>query len=716
MNLSFQTSLFFVSTFVVISFAISYYLYRFTVPQVSNPKRFLLITLRGTALTFIFLAVCEPIFHLSSTEEKKPVIAVLVDNSLSMSQTDTRGNKKQTLSSIVKSDALKKFSASVDAKIFSFSHSAAPLVPDSLAINGGTTNISSALQSSFKNIDDLQAIVLISDGNYNAGSNPLYDAEKSRIPIFTVGVGDTNEQKDISVSKLVANSIGYVDVNIPIDATIRASGIPSQSVSVTLSEDNKKITEQSIAISSSTGTAEIPLRFSYTPKTDGVKKLSVSVSSVNGELTTKNNIRSVLVKILKNKMNVVVVAGSLSADVSTVMQTLDHDKKIDASLFYQLANGEFKSRKENTGFQSSLTGSDCIVLIGFPSMQSSASSIQMLSQAITSGSLPVLFIANRMLDLNKVRTMEKIFPFIVSSDRIDEQFVSAHILEKHKYHQLLQNESALWEKLPPVYYSLQTFSVKPEAQSLVVVKIQNVALNNPFFAIRSINGAKSAAILGYGIYRWKLLASSTDETRDFFELWFTSLIRWLATSEQDKFVRVEPSKVFYSQGEQIDFTGEVYNESYEPIDNADLRLSLRSEKANERFETTLSSLGGGRYEGTVENLPEGEFSYNADALKNGDTLGTSTGRISVGEQSVEYADTKMNKPLMKQLADISGGRYADADTFDSLLDHILSRQDMRSQERVRTSEFELWNLPSFLTIIVMLFGIEWLLRKRNGML
>ncbi len=722
MNLSFQTPLYLVILFVVVSFAISYYLYRYTVPQVTNAKRMLLTALRGTALTFVLLAICEPLFQLITTEKKKPTIAVLVDNSLSMSQTDARGSKEEILSSLITSDALKKFSASAAVKLFSFSHSVQTLIPESLAVNGGTTNISSALQSSLKNIDDLQGIVLISDGNYNAGSNPLYDAEKNRIPIFTVGIGDTSEQKDISVSKLLANSIGYVDASIPVDATIKASGIFMQSVSVALLEDGKKTAEQTVSVSSENAVTEIPIQFSYTPTSNGMKKLSVSVSSVDGELTTKNNVRSALVKVLKNKMSIVVITGALSADVSAVMQTLNQDKNIEALLFYQIPNGEFKSQKKLVpkehlvSLQLSLAASDCIILIGFPAAQTSSNSIQTLTQTITSRSLPVLFIAGRMLDLQKVRVMEKLFPFSIASERIEEQSVLANVSSQHKFHQLLQSESSSWEKLPPIFYSLQTFSAKPEAQSLLTVKIQNVALNNPLFVTRSIGNTKSAAILGYGIYRWKLLASSTDETKNFFDVWFSSLVRWLATREQDKFVRVEPLKEFYSQGEQIDFTGQVYNESYQPIDNADINLSIRSLKNNERFETTLSSLGSGRYEGQIEHLSEGEFSYSAVALKNGDTLGTTSGRISIGEQSIEFAETKMNKPLMKQLASASGGEYADAGSFDSLLEKILSRQEMKPQARIRTSEFELWNLPSFLTIIILLFGIEWLIRKQSGML
>ncbi|MDP1675604.1 MAG: VWA domain-containing protein [Bacteroidota bacterium] len=716
MSLSFQTPLYLVLIFIAVSFAVSYYLYRHTIPQVTRTKRMILTALRGTALTFVLLAVCEPIVQLISSQIQKPVIAVLADNSLSMSQTDALGNKEHILSSLLKSDALKEFSSSADVKLFSFSHSVSPLEQESLKVNGGITNISSALQTSLKNIDNLQGIILLSDGNYTEGSNPLYDAEKSRIPIFTIGIGDTNEQKDISVSKLIVNSIGYVDAAIPVDATIKVSGIPAQTVLVSLLEDGKKISEQKISVSAPSGATEIPAQFKYIPSSEGVKKLSVAVSSIPGELTTKNNVRSALVKVLKNKMNVVVIAGSPSADVSAIMQSLNQDKNIIAPLFYQIPGGEFKSQKENISLQSSLTSADCIIFVGFPTALTSQNSMSNITQSILSRSLPVLFIASRTLDLQKVGAMQSLFPFIVSSERIDEQSVLPNVFSKTKFHQLLQNESSVWEKLPPVYYSMQTFSVKPEALNLLGVKIQNVPLNDPLFITRNIAGTKSAAILGYGIHRWKLLAGSTNETKLFFDVWFTSLIRWLATREQDKFMRVEPSKEFYSQGEQVEFSAQVYNQSYQPIDNADVRLSLHSKQNSLLYETILSSLGSGRYEGSIESLSEGEFTYTAVAMNDRDTLGTSQGRISVGDQSIEFAETRMNKSLLTQLARSSEGEYSDANEFNSLLQNILQRNTMKPQTIEQTNEFELWNLPAFLTIIVLLFGIEWLVRKQSGML
>jgi hypothetical protein len=716
MGLSFHTPLFVVVLLLTASFAVSYFLYRFTVPQVSTGKRIILILLRGTALSLLLLAVCEPLFRLIYSEEQRPVIAVLADNSLSMSQQDGAGDRSAILASVLNGNGIRQLAASADVRFFSFSHSVQPLAPESLHINGGTTNISGALQSSLRTIDDLQGIILISDGNYNAGANPLYDAEKSRIPVFTAGIGDTSEQKDISVSKLITNAIGYVDAAIPVDATIKASGITNRTVTAALFEDGKKINEQNITVSSANGTTEIPLQFQYIPKSDGSRKLTVSVPGIEGELTAKNNSRSAMVKVLKSKMNIVVIAGTVSPDVAAVMQTLDADVNIDAQLFYELPNGTFRSRSKAKELQPSIAGADAVIMIGFPAAAASSTSVEMIRQSITSGSVSVLFIASRLLDLQKVRAMESLFPFTVASERMDEQMILPSVAPSFKLHQLLQNETTSWEKLPPLYYSLPTFTAKPEAQVMVSVKIQNVPLTNPLFLIRNIGNTKSAALLGYGIHRWKVLAGSAGETKGFFAAWFSSLVRWLATREQDKFLRVEPSKGFYSQGERIEFSGQVYNESYQPVDDADVQLTMRPLNGTERTETSLNALGSGLYDGSFDGLPEGEYQFTAAALRSGDTLGTASGRISVGEQSVEFAETKMNKTLLQQIAAASGGIYTDAAAFDQMAEKILARQEMKTQLRTRATEYELWNLPSFLAVIVLLFGIEWLIRKQSGML
>lgn len=722
MHVSFHASLLLVLAAVSASIALSYYVYRHTVPVVLPWQRRLLTALRASAFTLALLALFEPMLVLTAHEEQRPSLAVLVDASLSMTHTDRSGDRSQQVRTLLRSGAFARLEREAELRLIRFSHDTAPLHPDSLAFTGGATDIAGALQSVLRDPSpSLQGAVLITDGNATAGSNPLYAAERSRLPLFTVGVGDTSEQRDLSLSRLLVNAVGYAGSSIPVDAAVRASGLPASAVTVTLKEEGRTVEQRTVQIPSTTSTpAEVPVQFTYTPSGDGMKKLTVTAAPRQDEVTEKNNARSAMVKVLKSKMKVAVIAGAPSPDAAAVMQSLNSDRDLDVSLFLQSPSGELKERGARP-LSAALPETDVLVLVGYPGAATPVSTLQSVAEAVRDRSLPLLFIAGRQTDPQRLKVLETLLPVSVVSARTDEQSVLAAPAARHRTHVLLQPDAArfpsfAWEKLPPVYASFQTYAVKNEAQTLLSVRIQGITLQNPLLAVRSAGRARSAAFTGYGIFRWKTLAAGSDETRGVFDVWLSSVVRWLAVREENRRFSVTPEKESFAQGEPVPFTAQLYNESFEPLENADIELTIRTAGGGPASSVSLRPLGSGRYTGVSPALPQGEYLFTAAALSGGDTAGTAGGRFSVGDQSLEFAETKMNRTLLQQLAERSGGMYADAADFPGLAEAILARDGMSVQERTLVSEHELWRLPWYLAAIVTLFGTEWFLRKRWGML
>jgi len=720
LSLSFQIPWYIFLAAAAFGAAISFFVYRSTVPPVSPSKRYLLSILRGLAVTLLIFALCEPLFKLTRRSVLQPAVAVLVDNSLSMSLTDGAGNREQLLRSMISGKTLGQLSSAASVEVFTFSPSLRTINKDSLRLDGTMTDIASALRSlKNKSLPHLKAVLLLSDGDYNMGENPLDEAKNFSAPIFCAGVGDSLEQKDVVVQKLLTNSIAYVQSTVPVDATVKVSGFENKKLSVNLLEDGRQVDQRFIMLPSSIAgrTAEYPVHFTFTPATDGIKKYTVSVSALEGEVTKKNNSKSVFVKILKNKMRVAVIAGAPGADVSAVVQGLHADPNIESSIAVQQPDGQFANRQLSQF--AGLTSAECIILIGFPTETSNPSAIQYISTTVAARGLPLMFIASRTLDIHKLRELGPVLPFTMVSDRIDEQSVFPNIPPEQQYHVLIQaaeNSSFDWSKLPPIYSSLAAFRAKPEALVLATTKIQGVVIDNPLIVARNVLRMKSFAILGYGVWRWKLLAGASAETEKFFDPWLSNAVRWLVTRDDNKQLRVDPSKEIFSQGEAVDFLGQAYNANYQPIDDADIHVEVTGLSSQLRFETILRPFENGRYEGQIEALPEGDFSFTATAKAGGADLGKSEGRFSVGEQSIEFADTKMNKALLQQLAAVSGGEYADGTQFDRLVHDLAARPFMTPEEQITTSEFEVWNLPLLLSVIVALFGLEWFIRKRSGML
>ena len=57
---------------------------------------------------------------------------------------------------------------------------------------------------------------LVTDGIYNAGVNPLSVSENYNVPIYTIGMGDTNQYADLRIQK--TKTISTASINALIES------------------------------------------------------------------------------------------------------------------------------------------------------------------------------------------------------------------------------------------------------------------------------------------------------------------------------------------------------------------------------------------------------------------------------------------------------------------------------------------------------------------
>jgi hypothetical protein len=76
----------------------------------------------------------------------------------------------------------------------------------------------------------------------------------------------------------------------------------------------------------------------------------------------------------------------------------------------------------------------------------------------------------------------------------------------------------------------------------------------------------------------------------------------------------------------------------------------------------------------------------------------------------------MNTGLLRQLAAITGGVYLHVSEPEKLDSILLQNSSFEPRNYRPTRDYQMWNLPLALAVMVFVFSLEWLLRKRNGML
>ena len=88
------------------------------------------------------------------------------------------------------------------------------------------TDLNEPLVEMLENENNLRAVVMLSDGDFNIGTPPVAAAQKYRlrgVPVFTIPVGSGTRLPDLDLLAVTAPTYGIVGENVQIPFTIRSS-------------------------------------------------------------------------------------------------------------------------------------------------------------------------------------------------------------------------------------------------------------------------------------------------------------------------------------------------------------------------------------------------------------------------------------------------------------------------------------------------------------
>lgn len=709
---------------IIISLALiafSFWSYRKTVPEISIQRKTLLMTMRSIALVLLLFALFEPVYTAIKGSMKEPVVAVLMDNSLSMSLEDAGGDRKISYKKSLEDSQLDQLGDGLIVKKFSNTlQENESLDFETLELDGSVTDITSAIGNINRSMseENLRSIVLFTDGSFNSGDNPIYTAERFGKPIFIVGIGDSTFPKDLSIVNIITNEAVFINDEVPVNVRFDANGFEGKSVKIQFLEDNIGIGESTVELIPNR--MEYSVDFTYKPKTEGNKKLSIRLENLEGEITFKNNQMSKFVKVLKNKRIVSFFSGAATADISFIKNAIKSQEGIEIREFIQSLGPTFYNEPNQADFNET----EIFIFVNFPTVNTSDITLQNLVNQLSKGK-SLLFIAGRETDYAKLRKFEEYLPFNVASTRAKEFMINVDLNPRALSNPLVRisgtdDDLIQWNNLPPIYKTETFVRLKSESELIASIKVNNVPIAEPLIMTREFQQTKSVAVMGYGLFRWKLSGHALEVSRgressnDIFTLFFENAFRWLSLKDRAKQLIIKPSKELYNVGERIEFVAQVYDASYQTVDNAIVELQIES--PDETRTITMSPLNKGRYFGAMESLPAGDHIFKGTAKLGQNILGKDDGRFSVGETPAEYLNLRLNTSLLRNLAYITDGDFFTPENVSELLNTIRNHKNFKSRPVTERSEFSLWSQPWLLIISILLFSVEWFVRKRSGML
>ncbi len=689
--------------------ALAWWSYGRSTPPVGGPRRGLLAGLRFGALFLVLLLLFDPVWQRVTRSGEGAVLAVLVDDSESL----TLGTGGPTPAERVRA-ALDGLPEDAALRFYRFSSEAAPAGPrlpgDSLGFGGERTDLAAALarvEADFAG-RNLRGVVLVSDGRATDGRNPAYLAERFPVPIWTSVAGDSVSGRDVRLARAVTNDLAYAGSPLPIQAGVRATGFAGQGATVTVSRGGRVIARQSVELPSDG--AEAVADLTVTPTTPGVRRYTVSVGPLAGEATARNNSRVLTVRVLDDTRRVLLLAAAPSPDLAALRATLEADPSLDVTVRTQRAPGRYYEGP----LPEALGRFDLAVLAGWPGDAAGGVAVERVAEAARTG-LPVLFVLTQQTALADLEAFEDVLPAVPAPARPGLVEVGAAPTAAGEAHPVLDGVGVPPERigaLPPLGVSPSRWVLQPGAQTLLAVRRGGSTLDVPLLAVRP--SGRSAALLGAGSWRWRTLPDDLDDLRGLYPALVDNLVRWTTAPRDRRSVRVRPDRGLFGERDRVTFTGQVYGDGLEPIEDATLALAVRG-PGGDREQVTMRSLGNGRYAADLGVRPPGSYTFTAEATRGGAALGSDRGSFGVGRTEAEFREPGADPVLMRQVALRSGGQAVGLDTLGAFVRGLRQQGALADRPLVREDETPLLGIPWLLALAVALLAAEWVLRKRSGM-
>ena len=266
-----------------------------------------------------------------------------------------------------------------------------------------------------------------------------------------------------------------------------------------------------------------------------------------------------------------------------------------------------------------------------------------------------------------------------------------------------------WEILPALAGYSRVQRAKAGATVLAVHPTdRNEFGNRILIATHNYNAGRVMVFTPVSPWNWQMHLSHEDDSHERF---WRQTAKWLTTVQKDR-LKLDIPKTSYALKEAVIINATAYNHEFELTNQAKVRVIITDENGRKR-ELALEQVLGqdGLY--TARFIPprRGEYRVTLIGELGGKNLGEQSGLFEVAESYAEFTNTELNTELLQTLANTSGGRYYTLEDASQMVNHIPLVESATS----RLVDEEIWDMPLIFGCVLLLFGLEWFLRKRRGL-
>ena len=583
----------------------------------------------------------------------------------------------------------------------------------------------------------VEAAVLVSDGRHNTSQDPsTLAAAMSDLPVYVVPIGNLSPLRDVVLHHAEAPRTVFLKDTIVIQALIDAYECENESLQVELVDGSTVIDQTVIPVSSDTFSQKV----TFTQKAEelGPKEYLVRVTPLEGEQVPDNNQAELKVEIIEDTIRLLLVDQRSRWEYRYLRNLFKRDRRVEFTpLLFEPKRAQTDRPAEGFRLPQNIeewSRYRAVILGDVSPSELSFQQQDMLDEYVGkkggnlfiiagNQSMPGEYVNQPLARLIPVEMNQRIPNdragyglFLTGTGRLvpamqlaDDQISSDRIWQ--------------WMSQELPILSVSEYCVaKPTSHVLIGLA--------PRSNVGTGEGSERAFCCWYYYGKGRVVYLSAPVTyrlryRNGDELhhrFWGQILRWAISREMaagSRTVRLSTDKNRYKQGEEVRVTARLNQLGGQPVNNAACRVVARREdRTIGEIDLAPNKDIEGTYEGTLKGLLNGQIVLTAEGEAVSALLASEkyfepvkTEIVIDPEDALELRNTQCNLPLLSRIAELTGGALIPPTGLGA----AMSAMNLTPQISKKVSQEPLWDRWLYLWIFLGLLTIEWVFRKRSGL-
>jgi hypothetical protein len=674
--------------FLSVSAAITYAIYFFkrNSNEFSQSQRKVLSSIKFLYLLLISFLLLSPLIEIIRNRIEKPLIIIGIDNSGSMGADSLNYRNINNFITEAKNQLGGKYQ--METLLFG----ERTIKSDSITFTDLRSDYSNFIYESEKRYYNLNvgAFVIVGDGIFNEGKNPEQLADRINAPVYTLGVGDTLNRMDQAIIDVTHNPNVFKGNAFPVEVELSFTDFPLSSTQLSIFIDGKVALSEKIEVLQ----PNYYFRKTHYISTNevGLKNVSVLVSPLKDEQNIKNNRYNFTIEVHETKKNILFLSQGPHPDIGAITETLNQKANYNiSSVPIAVFNGDINQY-------------DLVVLNQLPSLMTQQNP---LYAKIKESKTPILLIVGPNTSIAALNNLEVGFSL---NPTLMTENVEPFFNELFPLFSIPSNIKDIESIYPPLIAQYSEYKFNSDLSVLAYQRIKGIEMNYPLMLAGSIDNRKVGAIMGEGIWRWRLREFQYYDNHNVFNHIIVNLFNYLTLKEERDQFRLTYERIS-NETTPFRIKAQVFNDIFEPITNAEVSFSLIDSTGNEM--SYLFDVSQAEYHLNLGLLSPGTYRFEAMASL-GENIWSKNGVFNVQEVNIEQQNLKSNFSTLLQISTQTGGDFYTIDRSEKLIDQLKNQINLKPRLHKEKSISELIDWKWLVLIIFFLLSLEWFLRKYWG--